>query len=289
MALRSALFIFLAAFLIPASTEARGESIRVSDGVYCVGRGNWGRLKALSAPQDSNVYLISGGDELALVDTGTGVGIEQILSNLRARGFDPNQLKKIFLTSAHFDHSGGVIPLLEQFPNLEIYAGEPEVAPLRDSDAGYLAYSLLSSMPTLEPIRVSHTPSDGEVIRVGRVSVTALRVPGHTPGATAYLVEVAGQRILFTGDTAIGDQPLGKGILGPLDGHWRSNVTDLDNSLRRLFHLNAEIMLPGHGRWFKGRRQVQENLQHCQWRLDFLLRIPDVETLLMIGEAPDPR
>ena len=61
VALRSALFIFLAAFLIPASAEARGESIRVSDGVYCVGRGNWGRLKALSDPQDSNVYLISGG------------------------------------------------------------------------------------------------------------------------------------------------------------------------------------------------------------------------------------
>ena len=162
MALRSTLFIFLAAFLIPASAEARGESIRVSDGVYCVGRGNWGRLKALSDPQDSNVYLISGGDELALVDTGTGVGIEQILSNLRARGFDPNQLKKIFLTSAHFDHSGGVIPLLEQFPNLEIYAGEPEVAPLRDSDAGYLGYSLLSSMPTLETHpRQPHTERRG--------------------------------------------------------------------------------------------------------------------------------
>ena len=289
MALRSTLLIFLATILIPASTESRGESIRVSDGVYCVGRGEWGRLKVLSDPQDSNVYLISGGDELALVDTGTGVEIDRILSNLRNRGFDPKQLRKILLTSAHFDHSGGVIPLLEQFPNLEIYAGEPEVAPLRDSDSGYLGYTLLSSVPSLKPIRVTHPLADGEEIHVGRVRVTAFRVPGHTPGATAYLADVAGRKILFTGDTAIGDQPVGKGILGQLDGHWRSNVTDLESSLRRLFHLNAEMMLPGHGRWFKGRRQVQENLQHCQWRLDFLLRIPDVETLLMIGSAPDPR
>ena len=254
-----------------------------------MGRGEWGRLKVLSHPQDSNVYLISGGKELALIDTGTGARIDRILSNIRTRGFNPKAITKIFLTSAHFDHSGGVIPLLKRFPNLKIYAGKPEVAPLRNSNSSYLAYSLLSSMPALEPIQVTHTPADEEVIRVGRVSVTAFEVPGHTPGATAYLAKVGGQKILFTGDTAIGDQPLGKGILGKLDGHWRSNVTDLDSSLRRLFHLNAEVMLPGHGRWFRGRRQVQENLQHCQWRLDFLLRIPDIETLLMIGKAPDPR
>ena len=221
------------------------------------------------------------------MDTGTGLGMDQVLTNLWRLGFDKANLKKVFLTSAHFDHSGGLIPLRRALPDVAIFAADPEAVALREADANYLAYSLLPSMPPLEPIRVDHTIQDGEVIQVGDVSVVARIVPGHTPGATVYLAHVAGQKILFSGDTAIGDQSVGKGIVGKLDGHWRSNVADLDDSLRRLFHLNAEMMLPGHGRWFRGRRRVQENLQNCQWRLDYLLRIPDLETLLMVGKPSD--
>ena len=221
------------------------------------------------------------------MDAGTGLGMDQVLTNLWRLGFDKANLKKVLLTSAHFDHSGGLIPLRRLLPDVEIFAADPEAVALREADANYLAYSLLPSMPPLEPIRVDHSIQDGEIIKVGDVSVVAQIVPGHTPGATVYLAHVAGQKILFSGDTAIGDQPVGKGILGKLDGHWHSNVADLDDSLHRLFHLNAEMMLPGHGRWFRGRRRVQKNLQNCQWRLDYLLRIPDLETLLMVGKPSD--
>ena len=39
--------------------------------------------------------------------------------------------------------------------------------------------------------------SDGDTVTAGTVTVTALHTPGHTPGATCYLVG----RHLFTGDT----------------------------------------------------------------------------------------
>ncbi len=288
-AARRGIPVLLCFLLLPLCAVAGSRTtVRVADGVYCVGRGNWGGLKPFSAAPDSNVYLISGIDELALIDTGTGLGVEQILENIWKLGFERSKLKKILLTSAHFDHSGGVNALRRLLPDVEIYAGAPEAKPLGKPNASYLAYSLLPSMPPLQAVQVTHPLQDGDRIQVGRVRLTAHLVPGHTPGATVYLAEVAGRKILFTGDTAIGDQPLGKGIVGMLDAHWKSNVADLDAGLRRLVHLNAEMMLPGHGRWFKGRRRVQENLQHCRWRLNDLLRIPDLETLLRVGEAPDP-
>ena len=61
----------------------------------------------ISHPLDPNVYLLSGGEELALVDAGAGRGEDRILDNVRSLGYEPGQIKHIFLTHAHADHAGG--------------------------------------------------------------------------------------------------------------------------------------------------------------------------------------
>ncbi len=83
--------------------------MQLSEDVYLVGSGALGF--DLTDPFDCHVYLIDGGDELALVDTGAGLGHDAILANIAAHGFDPGRLRAVLLTHAHADHAGGAARL----------------------------------------------------------------------------------------------------------------------------------------------------------------------------------
>ena len=76
--------------------------MKILDDVYLVGSGQMG----VSHPFDCHVYLIDGGDELALVDSGAGVEVKLLLANLRRDGLDREKIGKILLTHHHADHSG---------------------------------------------------------------------------------------------------------------------------------------------------------------------------------------
>ncbi len=65
--------------------------MKLTESVYLVGGAAYG----LSPAGDCNVYLIDGGKELALVDTGSGHGVKKILENVRIDGFDPSNLKSL--------------------------------------------------------------------------------------------------------------------------------------------------------------------------------------------------
>ena len=59
--------------------------MRLSPEVYLVGGGNFGFN--LSDAFDSHVYIVDGGGgDLAMIDTGTGMGEDEIIANMRADG-----------------------------------------------------------------------------------------------------------------------------------------------------------------------------------------------------------
>lgn len=82
-----------------------------------------------------NAYLIQDGSHLSLVDTGTaqcmGPGLGQVLSHLRAAGYDPAQVDDVLLTHAHPDHLCGLLDAhgAPAFPNATVW--------LSDADAAY--------------------------------------------------------------------------------------------------------------------------------------------------------
>ena len=61
--------------------------MKLTDRIHLVGSGSLGF--DLTDPFDCHVYLLDGGDELALVDVGAGMGAEAIVANVRAAGFYP--------------------------------------------------------------------------------------------------------------------------------------------------------------------------------------------------------
>jgi glyoxylase-like metal-dependent hydrolase (beta-lactamase superfamily II) len=80
----------------------------------------------------------------------------------------------------------------------------------------------------------------------------AIATPGHAPDHVCLL---AG-RVLFTGDTVLGE---GSVFIGPGEGSLRAYL----NSLRRLLELPLETLCPGHGPFvWRPRERIEEQLAH---------------------------
>lgn len=78
---------------------------------------------------------------------------------------------------------------------------------------------------------------DGDVVRVGRLSLTALHTPGHAPDHLAFWL--AEDRVLFTGDLVLGR---GSSMVTYPEG----DVAAYLRSLERLAALEPRMLFPGH-------------------------------------------
>ena len=79
--------------------------MKLTDRIYLVGSGAFGF--DLTHNLDCHVYLVNGGDELAIVDSGIGLAVEETLRNVEAEGFSIDKIKYLLLTHVHADHAGG--------------------------------------------------------------------------------------------------------------------------------------------------------------------------------------
>ena len=105
--------------------------------------------------------------------------------------------------------------------------------------------------PTAVPNFNAHIAKDGEVIRVGDVSIVVLHTPGHTMESTTYLLrdESGKDYALFTGDTLfLGD--VGRPDLAIKTDLTREDLAGLlfDSLRNKIMPLEDHLIVyPGHG------------------------------------------
>jgi metallo-beta-lactamase class B len=136
-------------------------------------------------PAGVSAVLIRSNEGLVLVDGALPQSVANIDASIRALGSHTEDVKLIVNGHAHYDHAGG-IAALQRFTGARVAAGEPGVAALEAGkptpDDPQVAFSN-SRFPAVKNV---HGVRDGEVLRVGDVSITAHRTPGHTPGSTTW-------------------------------------------------------------------------------------------------------
>ena len=162
----------------------------VAPGVY--------RVDAVGLKNAISVLLVEDGEGWTLVDTGVPPSAGRIKAAIAALGWGPGDLRRIFLTHHHGDHTGGLKELLEWAPEAKVAATayEAEVISGRRgydrSSSPIVRFALRNQKPPGVPV--------GEVVQEGdRVAgFRVISTPGHTLGHASLLRDADG--LLFTGD-----------------------------------------------------------------------------------------
>lgn len=164
----------------------------------------------------------------------------QVERNLATIGVRPRQVTWILNSHAHFDHAAGFAEL-RRWSGAKLVASAGDASALRrgrheaDNDNGYTRFP---------PVPVDRVIRDGEQVRTGDVSVTAMLTPGHTAGCTTWLLPIVdGRRTLRVvfpcSITVAGNHLYGNRAYPTIDSDYR-------RSFARLSAVKADIVLPMH-------------------------------------------
>jgi hydroxyacylglutathione hydrolase len=244
--------------------------MRLLERVLLVGSGGLGL--DLTDPFDCHVYVVDGGEELAMIDTGTGMASEEILANVRLDGLDPARINHVVLTHGHADHAAGAADMRRRLEGPKVYASKPIVAFVESADTERLSVDpakRAGRYPAdypFEACAVDVSLDDGDTITVGDLTLQVLATPGHSDGDVCLLLACGEDRALFTGDALF----YGGTVL--LQNMWDSRVDAMVSSLRRLRSVRATAMLPGH--FCFSLKDGQRHIERANVMLDEL-RLPE--------------
>jgi glyoxylase-like metal-dependent hydrolase (beta-lactamase superfamily II) len=157
-----------------------------------------------------NGYLINTGTKLVLIDTGAaglfGPTLGNLVANLKAAGYAPEQVDEIYITHMHADHvgglmSGGVIA----FPNAivradkadaDFWLSEANLNAAPKESKGFFQGAQASLNPYVAAGKLKTFEGNVELVP----GVRSQASHGHTPGHNVFMVESKGEKLAIWGD-----------------------------------------------------------------------------------------
>lgn len=232
--------------------------MRLTPSVYLVGSGYSGFY--LSGALDCHVYLLDGGSELALVDTGLGIdgALDKILENIRADGHDPRRIRKLILTHYHADHAAAAAALRDRL-DLEVIASHIAAPVLRDADERAISLDVARAAGfypadfRMQPCPVDQAVGEGDTIDVGALRLRVYETPGHCAGHLSFHMQDEQRSTLIGGDLVF----WGGRIC--LQNIHDCHIDAYAASVFKMEGLPVDVLLPGH---------LQISLQHGKDHVD---------------------
>lgn len=201
----------------------------------------------ISHSRDGAVYLVDL-EELILIDSGTGIGFPQIVSNIKALGFRPEDISAIILTHCHMDHMGGASLFRAKFGSrLIMHALDAEIVERGDQRMTAAFCYDIEFMPLPIDIKLY---GDKEELQFGDFVVNCPHTPGHTPGSISPYIDLGATRILFAQD-----------IRAPLLEEYKCDPVAWRRSIDKLLALEADILCDGHTGAYHPKARVKAYLE----------------------------
>lgn len=229
---------------------------RIAAGVY--------RVDAVGWENTINLLLLENDDGWTLVDTGAVGSVERIKDALSSLGSGPGDLKRVFITHHHDDHTGGLKGLLEWAPGAEVGATAHEaevVSGRRGFDPpsnSFFRYVTRNAEPPGVP--VDKVLREGDLVSGFRLIST----PGHTLGHVSLLRDSDG--LLFTADAFANLSP----IAGVRVGVIKAFCTDpplAKRSAEKLLGERFRTVLMAHGAVLRedARAKLEKAVERCRY------------------------
>ncbi len=209
-------------------------------------------------------------DEPVLFDTGMAGDDrrEELIADLSEHGYELADVEHLVLTHPHTDHVGQVPAVLdaadpevyapagveERFERDvdELEAAVRENARLAGVQGGFLDKAVEMSVESLERDRgllpsdaVDHWLPAGETVEIGPLTAETIHTPGHQADHLCYRTELDGDRVLFSGDMALGTfRPVAmhKGF----DHGYEDAISGFYTALDRLGERDVDRVFTGH-------------------------------------------
>ena len=184
-------------------------------------------------PFEQNCSLLWCDETLSAAVVDPGGDIARILSVVKSKGVT---LEKILVTHGHIDHAGAVAALAEKL-------ALPIEGPQREDQFWIDNLSDQSRMfgfPEARPFTPDRWLEQGDRVTFGKVEMSVLHCPGHTPGHVVFFNEPG--RLAIVGDV------LFKGSVGRTDfpkGDFDTLISSIHN---QLWPLGDDVaFISGHG------------------------------------------
>ncbi len=149
-----------------------------------------------------SAFLLDDGETAILYDTGfafTGEELAQKVKNHLQEDDKTRNLDYIFLTHSHYDHALGSVYVKELFPDAKIVAGtyaanifkkDSAKKIMRDLDQKFAAKNGIHQYKDLiDNLQVDIEVTDGQKLQCGKMTFTAIELPGHTKCSVGYYLE----------------------------------------------------------------------------------------------------
>jgi glyoxylase-like metal-dependent hydrolase (beta-lactamase superfamily II) len=161
-------------------------------------------------PTSVNAFVVNTGSKLVMIDSGAGTlfgpTVGKFVENLKAAGYQPEQVDEIYITHMHGDHVGGLASGDKLvFPNAVVRAdrrdadfwlSQAKMDAAKRDDKNAFKGAMVSLNPYVAAGKFK--PFDGPTELVP--GIRAISTYGHTPGHTIYLVESRGEAMAMLGD-----------------------------------------------------------------------------------------
>ena len=143
-------------------------------------------------------------------------------------------IEKILLTHSHWDHIVDVASLVDKL-HIPVFVHAEDRENLENPGVDGIPIAVFC-----KGVENPHLLEEGQILRVGNLTLKVLWTPGHSPGGVCFYAEE--EKILFSGDT------LFCGSMGAL--HLPTAQPEkMWQSLRRLAKLPSDVRVyPGHGK-----------------------------------------
>ena len=197
-------------------------------------------LEFQGTPGAIAAFLIESSDGLILIEPGPGSTTDTLLNKITALGFDPAEVRSVFVSHVHLDHAGAAGWWAQRGATLYVHpkATRHLIDPSRLIESAKMVYgdAFDSLWGEILPAPEENVRAleDGETVDIGGVVIEAIDTPGHAFHHHAFAIgdlcftgDVAGARLQGTEYTSV--------TSAPPQFHLESYLASIDRLLERNF------------------------------------------------------